>query len=199
MLYTIPPSGNCNAHAFRLNPGDQVMQSLKDYAALILSRQHPDKCSSAFILTAVGSVSDITLRLANASKITSATTTTSETAKSTNDIVRLSNQRFEVVSLVGTFSRTGGCHLHISLSDANGNTIGGHLVEGVVFTTLEVVIGTADYVEFSRDFDDRTGYNELVPKKINTDKKLGIRNILIFSMFLSVASIILARSNRLKP
>ena len=95
MVYTIPSPGNCNAHAFRLNPDDQVMQSLKDYAALILSQKHPDKCSSAFIFTAVGSVSDITLWLGNASKITSANTTTSETTNSTNNIVCLSNQRFE--------------------------------------------------------------------------------------------------------
>jgi len=59
------------------------------------TQKHPDKCSSAFISTAVGSVSDITLWLGNASKITSANTTTSETTNSTNNIVCLSNQRFE--------------------------------------------------------------------------------------------------------
>ena len=71
-------------------------------------------------------------------------------------------RRFEIVSLTGTFSRNDGCHIHISLADAEGNTIGGHLVDGVVFTTCEVVLGTADGVEFVREMDRETGYRELV-------------------------------------
>ena len=42
------------------------------------------------------------------------------------------------MSLTGTLSRDG-VHIHISLSDADGNVIGGHLIDGVVFTTCEVV------------------------------------------------------------
>ena len=70
---------------------------------------------------------------------------------------------------MGTFSRDGGCHLHISLSDAEGNTIGGHLIDGIVFTTVELVLGTADGIEFSRQHDDKTGYSELVPLQLPTD------------------------------
>ena len=163
---SIPPSGICTAHTFRLRPGDKVKSSLQDHVAVILSRTHPNTCNSAFIMTAVGSVCDITLRLANASNFDKGSTNKSK-SDGQNDIRRWQNQRFEIVSLVGTFSRSDGCHLHISLSDAKGETIGGHLIEGEVFTTLEVVIGTIDNVSFSRELDADTGYKELVINPIN--------------------------------
>ena len=36
------------------------------------------------------------------------------------------------------------------------------LVAGVVFTTVEVVMGTAHGINFTREYDDATGYKELV-------------------------------------
>ena len=75
--------------------------------------------------------------------------------------IKYYNQRFEIIGLTGTFSRNDGCHLHISLSDSNGNAIGGHLIDGTIFTTLELVMGTAKGVEFRRVMDIDTGYNEL--------------------------------------
>ena len=196
MVFIVPPSGRCNAHAFRLHPGDPIMQSLKNNVEVILARQK--QCSSAFMMTAVGSVSDITLRLANASKMDDAYSNgndnfeshTSSNAKSSglNDIRQWSNQRFEIVSLVGTFSRSGGCHLHISLSDATGKTIGGHLIDGIIFTTLEVVIGTIDNVNFSRELDDKTGYKELVPKQIlSTEFSIRMKNRLLYSGIVGIS------------
>lgn len=85
-----------------------------------------------------------------------------------NDIKRYT-QRFEIVSLTGTFSRNDGCHIHISLADAKGGLIGGHLIDGTVFTTCELVLGTADGVEFGREMDDETGYRELVPIQLPHD------------------------------
>ena len=82
-----------------------------------------------------------------------------------NDIKRY-KQRFEIVSLTGTFSREDGCHLHISLADAKGDVIGGHLIDGVIFTTCEVVLGTAEGVEFVREMDSETGYKEIVPLQL---------------------------------
>lgn len=169
-----PPCGPCRAHAFRLKPGDSVRSSLTDAVRAILSRgvgedDHDDdegarrrrRSSSAFVLTAVGSVTDVTLRLASAS------------AKdgSANAVRRWPpERRFEVVSLVGTFAKDDArFHLHASLSDEEGNTVGGHLVDAVVFTTLEVVVGTADRVEFAREFDDDTGYAELVVRRTSDD------------------------------
>jgi len=194
VIISVPPSGKCIAHSFRLKPGDKVMSSLKDYAAVILSRQNPEFCSSAFIMTTVGSVSDITLRLANASKTDPVTSKSS----SENDIRRWPDQRFEVVSLVGTFSRNQGCHVHISLSDAKGDTIGGHLIEGTVFTTLEVVMGTIDCVEFKREMDDQTGYKELVPNKLHNTLAWRKKKFLFFTMIAFTATVGVFRSKRAK-
>ena len=66
---------------------------------------------------------------------------------------------FEIVSLVGTLSPDGD-HLHISLSDRQGHTFGGHLMEGRVYTTCEVVVGVLD-CRFRRVHDPATGYPEL--------------------------------------
>jgi uncharacterized protein len=53
-------------------------------------------------------------------------------------------------------------HLHITVSDGRGQAFGGHLVSGVVHTTLELVLGTIEGVAFRRELDPRTGYGELV-------------------------------------
>jgi len=75
-------------------------------------------------------------------------------------------QRLEVVSLVGTFSRDGK-HLHMTVSNENGDVFGGHLISGRVFTTLELVIGVIQNVDFTREHDNATGYNELVVNQKN--------------------------------
>lgn len=189
-MLLVPPNGKCTAHAFRIHPGEPLKQSLLDVVSVIFARQG-SKSGSAFVLTAVGSVCDITLRLANAqkktisrsegennNKITNEPVEEDNKVERANDIRRWQNHRFEIVSLTGTFSKYGdssassipGCHLHISLSDKDGNTIGGHLIEGEIFTTLEIVIGTIDGVDFSRELDDTTGYSELVTKQQSQDK-----------------------------
>merc|ERR550539_836254 len=120
------------------------------------------------MITAVGSLRNVKLRLANASKkpMSDEENLTKSSMGGANEIREWKDERFEIVSLVGTFSRDGSCHLHLSIADANGCTFGGHLIEGEVFTTAEVVLGSAGYVEFPREFDRNTGYKELVPKQI---------------------------------
>jgi predicted DNA-binding protein with PD1-like motif len=131
-----------------------------------------NESSSLFVMTAVGSLKDVTLRLANASKdMDYEVTKTTDKKSSENHIKRWENERFEIVSLVGTFSRDGSCHLHLSISDAHGNTFGGHLMEGVVFTTCEIVLGCIQGVDFPRVFDDRTGYKELLFPQGWSDEK----------------------------
>jgi len=65
----------------------------------------------------------------------------------------------EIISLVGTLS--GGGHLHVGLSDYAGKMVGGHLLELVVDTTVEVVIGDCSSLSFTRTYDDSTGFHEL--------------------------------------
>ena len=63
---------------------------------------------------------------------------------------------------MGTLSPKG-VHIHISVSDENGNTIGGHLKNGcIVNTTAEVCLLVFDNIKFDREFDETTGYDELV-------------------------------------
>ncbi|KAL7547935.1 hypothetical protein ACHAWF_011200 [Thalassiosira exigua] len=155
----VPPSGAVHAHCLRLRPGDSLMPSLKQAASVALGRIPRERCGSAFVITAVGSLRDVTLRLANASR-------TDGDDRDGNDIKRYADQRFEIVSMTGTFSRDDGCHVHISLADADGATVGGHLIDGVIFTTCELVLGTAEGVEFVRKMDDATGYNELEVRQL---------------------------------
>ncbi|XP_047429841.1 bifunctional protein GlmU-like [Mugil cephalus] len=130
-------------HAVRFGPGQELLGSL---LAFVEER----RLRAPFIITCVGSVTTATLRLANA------------TATNPNEVMRLSG-RFEIVSLVGTLGR--GAHLHISLADAQGRTVGGHVLGDLkVFTTAEVVVGEATDLTFTRDMDQATGFPELVVK-----------------------------------
>jgi hypothetical protein len=73
-------------------------------------------------------------------------------------------KEFEIVSLVGTIGNKDA-HLHISLSDINGNCIGGHLKDNcTVGVTAEVVIAEFEDYSFLRELDEGTGYEELVIK-----------------------------------
>jgi len=72
---------------------------------------------------------------------------------------------FEIVSLVGTLSAGGGAHLHLSVSDSTGRTLGGYLLDGCrVYTTAEIVLGTLPELQFARKTDATFGYQELVVK-----------------------------------
>jgi len=66
----------------------------------------------------------------------------------------------EIVSLVGTMG-ADGMHLHASLADAQGRVFGGHLLSGLVHTTVELVVAELRDVDFRRRLDARTGFREL--------------------------------------
>ncbi|RVE56094.1 hypothetical protein OJAV_G00232730 [Oryzias javanicus] len=140
---------NLQVYAVRLRPGQEILGSLQ---AFVEER----RLQAPFIMTCVGSVTKATLRLANAS------------ATNTNEVIHLSG-RYEIVSLVGTLNRDA--HLHVSLSDAEGRTIGGHVLGDLeVFTTAEVVLGEAVDLLFIREMDDQTGFPELVVRPRSTTK-----------------------------
>ena len=54
--------------------------------------------------------------------------------------LRFYNAHFEIVSLSGSICRDG-LHLHMSMSDCEGNVLGGHLRYATVFTTAEILLG----------------------------------------------------------
>jgi uncharacterized protein len=164
--------GNLMAYATRLKPGADLVTSIETFASQAIeavtattvestetSYSTPLRKSSAcFILSAVGSLQGLTLRMANASRINVADNDANDTEINN---LKTWNQRLEVVSLVGTLSLTGK-HLHISVSDEHGNVFGGHVMSGTVYTTLELVLGVIPRVDFMREMDASTGYRELV-------------------------------------
>jgi len=122
--------------ALRLKPNQDLKDTLKNFVT-------SNNIEAGFILTTVGSLKQATLRFANQ-----------------NDS-KVLQDKFEIVSLVGTLS-THGIHLHISISDKDGKTIGGHLEKGcLIYTTAEIVIGVSEDFIFVRTVDENTGYKEL--------------------------------------
>ena len=124
-------------HALRLVRGQDLKLSIQEY---VLEKGIDAAC----ILSAVGSVDHLKLRMAKAVEI------------------REYDDDFEIVSVTGTVAR-GKSHIHMSFSDDRGNVVGGHLVNGTIInTTCEVVLMEIENYDFSREFDENTGYNELV-------------------------------------
>jgi uncharacterized protein len=127
-------------HALRLHPGQELKNTIQEFIR--------DRAIKAgWIAAAVGSLRHYNIRFANQSEGSQA------------------DGFFEIVSLVGTLS-VNGVHIHISVSDESGTTIGGHLLDGnIVYTTAEIVIAETLEFEFTREKDPSTGYFELVIKK----------------------------------
>ena len=124
-------------YAIRLRPGADLKPEL-----VRITREY--QLQAGFILTCVGSLQVAALRLANQPDTT------------------IYHGKYEIVSLVGTLCADGP-HLHISLSDGQGNVIGGHLQDGcAVYTTAEIVIGEMEEARFTREMDPESGYEELV-------------------------------------
>ena len=159
-------SGALTAHACRLPPGSGLVECLKR-AARATDQQ------AVIVLTCVGSLRDVTLRMANAQ------------AGDGTSKHRTWNESVEIVSLVGTFavaSDSGAVngegvrreeevkfHLHLSISDTMGDVHGGHLVSGIVHTTVELVLGSLQGVRFDRAADVKTGFQELVVSTANDE------------------------------
>lgn len=122
--------------SLRLTPG-------QDLRAEIEALAKAERVDAGCLLSAVGSLTTATLRLAD------------------GVTVKTFPGPFEIVSITGTLS-PDGCHIHLSLSDTSGTVIGGHLQGGcLVNTTVELVALAFDEISFTRKFDPETGYEEL--------------------------------------
>jgi predicted DNA-binding protein with PD1-like motif len=101
--------------ARRLMPGQDLYLELARLA-------DEEALDASVILSGVGSFSTATIRFADHSEST------------------ILSGPLEIVSITGTVSKHG-MHVHVSVSDHNGATIGGHLTEGSrVYTTIELVL-----------------------------------------------------------
>ncbi|GAB4478371.1 MAG: DNA-binding protein [Thermoflexibacter sp.] len=120
----------------RLRPMEDLKKSLENFVK-------ENQIEAGIVLTCVGSLQASHLRLANQPQ-----GTTFEGKK-------------EIVSLVGTLALSGS-HLHLSISDSTGKTVGGHLLEGcLVYTTAEIAIGILPRLRFTRELDTISSYKEL--------------------------------------
>lgn len=120
----------------RLNPGDDLRGAVE--AALRASG-----CDAGFVLQGIGSLGVARLRYAGMA----------QPAALHGDL--------EILTLAGSVS-PDGAHLHMSVSDAQGNVLGGHVGAGcVVRTTAEIVLALLPDHHFSRPLDPATGFNEL--------------------------------------
>lgn len=129
-----------NTYAFRLKPGQDLKKSID-------SLVREKKIEAGWINTCVGSLTEYNMRFANQEKGYS------------------DKGHFEIVSLVGTVS-VNGSHIHLSISDSTGKTIGGHLLEGCkIYTTAEIVISETKELIFSREKDGSTPWEELQVKE----------------------------------
>lgn len=124
-------------HILRLKPGQDLKKSLHQFVS-----EHNMEAVS--VLMGMGSLTQACVRLAQ------------------DKDGRLISKQFEILTLMGTASKTGGLHLHISLSDATGAVIGGHLMDGsLIFTTAEITLLEHKNKKFLREPDTQTGYLEL--------------------------------------
>lgn len=130
------------ALAFRLKPNQDLKESLQSFVKV-------RNIAAGFMVTTVGSLKQAALRFAG------------------QDKTQILEGRFEIVSLVGTLS-VHGLHLHMTIADSTGKTIGGHVQPGcLIYTTAEVVVGVSEDFIFFRTVDLETGFRELEIKTIS--------------------------------
>jgi|SRR6185436_3486808 len=124
-------------YTFRLKPGHDLFDSIEAFA-------HEKGIQAGCVLSGVGSLTFVTLRLAN------------------REVLTKYEGFFEIVSITGLVS-IHGSHVHLSISDGDGKTVGGHLVSGSkIYTTAEIVILAFEDVIYKREFAEDSGYDELV-------------------------------------
>jgi hypothetical protein len=127
-------------HAFRLLPDQDLKKEIERYV-----KDHDIK--AGWMAACVGSLTRWNIRFASQGKGSKG------------------KGHFEIVSLTGTVS-VHGSHLHISISDATGQTIGGHLLEdNIIYTTAEIVIQETEDLIFFRETDKTTSWKELQVKR----------------------------------
>lgn len=123
-------------HPIRLKLGADLRKEIEAYVKQL-------NIKAGWIVTCAGSLTQYNIRFANQPHGVTG------------------SGHFEIVSLAGTVS-VNGSHIHMSISDSTGKTIGGHLLDSnFVFTTAEIIIQQDDAFEFTREKDGTTQWEEL--------------------------------------
>ncbi len=119
--------------AVRLRPGDDLERALEAMAG-----------DATFVVSGIGSLDPVALRYAGRKEVS------------------VLQGAHEILTLAGSLSRDGA-HLHMSVSNAEGRVLGGHVGTGcVVRTTAEVLLATLPDTTLAREHDPATGFRELV-------------------------------------
>jgi len=125
----------------RLLPGEDLKESLE---RLFLA----SGAQAAFVVAGIGSLDRAAIRYAGAPDPLPQPAT------------------LEILTLQGSIS-PDGAHLHMSVSDPQGNVTGGHVKPGCrIATTAEILIAVLPGLRFARAPDATTGYDELVVTRI---------------------------------
>jgi uncharacterized protein len=120
----------------RLSPGDDLRGAVEGVLSQYASH-------AAFVIQGIGSLSIAQLRFAGAESPT----------ELRGDL--------EILTLAGSVS-PDSAHLHMSVSDAQGQVFGGHVARGcTVRTTAELLLVLLPEHRFAREHDPATGYPEL--------------------------------------
>jgi predicted DNA-binding protein with PD1-like motif len=123
-------------YTFRLPSGQDLFDSIQAFV-------QEKRIQAGCVLSGVGSLTHATIRLAN------------------REFTSEYDGHFEIVSITGTVS-IHGSHLHLSISDGDGKTIGGHFESGCkIYTTAEIVLAVFEDVIYKREFAEDSGYEEL--------------------------------------
>jgi predicted DNA-binding protein with PD1-like motif len=121
----------------RLTPGQDLRTALE---AIFIEHEW----NAAFVLQGIGSLRVANVRYAGAKHAT----------EIQGDL--------EILTLAGSLS-PDGAHLHISVADAQGRVVGGHVASGcIVRTTAELLIAFLPEYRFVRAADPHTGFSELL-------------------------------------
>jgi predicted DNA-binding protein with PD1-like motif len=114
-------AGPQTTYAVVLDQGDEAVKSLTGFA-----REHGLNASQ---ITAIGAFSEATLGYFD---------------RATKEYRKIPvREQVEVLSLVGDIALDGDqpkLHVHVVLGKSDGSTVGGHLLDGRVWPTLEVIV-----------------------------------------------------------
>lgn len=125
----------------RLHP----QQDLRAALAAVLSEHN---VGAAFALSGIGSLSEARIRYAGMGEAT------------------LLCGDLEILTLSGSLS-PDGVHLHMTVSDAQGRVMGGHVTPGcTIRTTAEILLALLPDYRFSREPDAQSGWDELVVRRL---------------------------------
>ena len=136
----------------RLMPGDELEQA-------IIQVMQEAEVERAVVVSAVGSLRDVVLRAAKQGARLPITPERVNTIQLPGPFELLSLEGMIVPGEEGPF-----CHLHPTLGAEDGSVWGGHLLQGAVFSTVELVLGELVGSTVVKRHSEQTGLAELQPE-----------------------------------